>query len=206
MLRCSRTSAAPARPAASLVRAATPATVPKLNAQRNYAGMSLAAPARRAAVSPMALPRSHAPLTVFPRMQPLQLPRNFAIRSISSAAPPASISPKELRIKKIKWRSRTRGMKETNLLLGTYALANADKFTDSELDQFEALLEARTRHSPHSHRLIGMQENDPDLHNWILGSREAPPQYNHALLHRLQEHARNGLHNASLDVHIQTLS
>lgn len=142
MLRCSRTSVASARPAASLVRAATPATVPKLNAQRNYARMSLAAPARRAAVSPMALTRSHAPLTVFPRMEPLQLPKNFALRSMSSAAP-ASLSPKELRIKKIKWRSRTRGMKETNLLLGTYALANADKFTDSELDQFEALLEAR---------------------------------------------------------------
>jgi hypothetical protein len=32
-------------------------------------------------------------------------------------------------------------MKETNLLLGTYALQQAHKMSDKELDQFEALLE-----------------------------------------------------------------
>lgn len=52
-----------------------------------------------------------------------------------------TITDKELRLKKLKWRARTRGMKETNLLLGTYALANADKMSNKELDQFEELLE-----------------------------------------------------------------
>lgn len=126
------------------------------------------------------------------------------MRTMASA--PSGKADRELRLKKLKWRARTRGMKETNLLLGTYALANADKFSEAEMTQFEALLEVRAARPASPARLTVLQENDPDLHNWILCSREPPEQYNHDLMRKLQQHARNGLHNATLDTHIQSLS
>lgn len=43
--------------------------------------------------------------------------------------------------KKLKWRSKQRGMKETILLLGTFAMEHVDTMTASQLTQFQQILE-----------------------------------------------------------------
>jgi len=64
----------------------------------------------------------------------------------------------ETRRKRLIFRSGHRGLKEMDLLLGGFAARYLADFSMPELAQYDALLE----------------ENDPDLYNWITG-REAPP-------------------------------
>ena len=64
----------------------------------------------------------------------------------------------ENRRKRLKFRAWHRGTRELDLLLGSFADANLMTFTENQLDQFEAIIE----------------NNDPDLYNWISGQEEAP--------------------------------
>ncbi len=57
------------------------------------------------------------------------------------------------------FRSAHRGIKEMDLIMGSFAIANVHDFTESELSEYDQLL----------------CNNDPDLYNWIT-EKEAPPK------------------------------
>lgn len=60
--------------------------------------------------------------------------------------------------KRLIFRSGHRGTKEMDLLLGSFAHIHVPAFTPAELQEYQDLLE----------------ENDPDLYNWITGQETAP--------------------------------
>lgn len=60
--------------------------------------------------------------------------------------------------KRLIFRSEHRGTKEMDLLLGSFAKKHVPDFSESELREYQDLLE----------------HNDPDLYNWITGQEEPP--------------------------------
>ena len=64
----------------------------------------------------------------------------------------------QVRRKRLRFRSRHRGMKELDILLGRFADRHLDSLTPHQLDRYDSLLECP----------------EPDLLGWILG-RAAPP-------------------------------
>lgn len=73
------------------------------------------------------------------------------------------------RRRRIKFRSWHRGMLETDLLLGRFADAEVERLSESELDDFEALLEALDR----------------DVFSWATGEVETPESYDTPLFRRI---------------------
>ncbi len=69
-----------------------------------------------------------------------------------------SLQALESQRKRLRYRSRNRGTKETDLLLGRFADRHLEAFDPGQLARYDALL----------------QESDPDILAWITG-REAPP-------------------------------
>ena len=65
------------------------------------------------------------------------------------------------RIKKLRYTSWYRGCKETDKILGGFARATLDTLSDSELDEFEAIL----------------AEDDKDVWKWISGELPMPERY-----------------------------
>jgi len=70
------------------------------------------------------------------------------------------------------FRSDHRGTKEMDLLLGSFAIKHVPDMSESELSQFEEIL----------------QENDPNLYNWITGKEPEPENVKSALFDRLKNH------------------
>ncbi len=68
---------------------------------------------------------------------------------------------REKRIKRLLYQSWYRGCKETDKILGPFARAYLHRFSDAELDEFEAL----------------MAEEDRDLFAWITGKVPVPERY-----------------------------
>lgn len=66
----------------------------------------------------------------------------------------------ETRRRRLLYRSWYCGIKEMDLLMGSFAKAHLDSMTEAQLDSYEALL--------------GMN-NDPALYGWIMGLSEPPP-------------------------------
>lgn len=60
---------------------------------------------------------------------------------------------KEIRLKRLYFRSAHRGSKETDLILGPFAAANLAQMNDAQLDEFEIFLD----------------ENDNDIWDWVSG-------------------------------------
>ena len=60
--------------------------------------------------------------------------------------------------KRLKFRSWHRGTREMDLLLGRFADHHLDSFDAVQLDAYAALLE----------------ENDPDIYDWVCGRGAAP--------------------------------
>ncbi len=60
---------------------------------------------------------------------------------------------REVRLKRLYFRSAHRGSKETDLILGPFAKARLPFMDEDALDEFEAFLE----------------ENDNDIWNWVAG-------------------------------------
>ncbi|MBV6632533.1 MAG: succinate dehydrogenase assembly factor 2 [Alphaproteobacteria bacterium] len=86
-------------------------------------------------------------------------------------AQPETVSADEardIRRRQLRYRSWKRGTKEMDLLMGNFADAYLDGFSDEELDQFEWLL----------------RENDPDLYNWFVGVSQPPADYENPMLAR----------------------
>lgn len=75
-----------------------------------------------------------------------------------------------IRRKKALYRAQHRGMREMDLLLGTFAAASLDQMTAAELDEFEMLLDLL----------------DGDLLKWLTGEDEVPARYDTDLFRRIR--------------------
>jgi antitoxin CptB len=77
---------------------------------------------------------------------------------------------KEARRKRLFFRAQRRGFKEVDLIFGTFAAAELASLPETELDQFEALLDAP----------------DHEVYDWLRGA--APPDSKHdtPLFHRMK--------------------
>ena len=78
--------------------------------------------------------------------------------------------PITVRRKRLIYRSRYRGVLESDLLLGQFADRYVATMDDVQLDRYEALLE----------------ESDTDLIAWIAGRAPAPARHDHVLLRRIR--------------------
>lgn len=79
------------------------------------------------------------------------------------------------RVKKLIHRANYRGIKEADLILGGFAKAHARALTESEIDQFEALLE----------------EKDHDIYGWITGAIDIPTEFNTAVFQKIRDFVPN---------------
>lgn len=68
---------------------------------------------------------------------------------------------REIRLKRLKMRAEHRGIKEMDLILGTWVAGNLAAADDATLDLFEAVL----------------AEADHDLYQWVTGQAEPPARY-----------------------------
>ena len=82
--------------------------------------------------------------------------------------------PNETRRKRLLFRSRHRGTKEMDILLGGFAEANLARFSAEELDQFERLLEVA----------------DDDLYGWVMGRQPVPEASGSLVLKAFTESVR----------------
>jgi len=78
---------------------------------------------------------------------------------------------REIRLKRLRLRSWRRGLKEMDLLFGSFADEKMHTLTDAELDAHEIL----------------MSEHDQDLLVWFTGQKETPNELKDALS-RVQDH------------------
>jgi len=67
----------------------------------------------------------------------------------------------EIRLKRLKMRSMRRGIKEMDMILGTFAQSGLPKLGVGELETYEEML----------------GENDHDLYGWFSGRLQTPAQY-----------------------------
>lgn len=73
------------------------------------------------------------------------------------------------RVKRLKYRSRHRGTKELDLLLGRFASLHLDAMTPAEIELYEAILEA----------------NEHDIYHWLTGQKPVPPEHDNAVMERI---------------------
>ena len=76
----------------------------------------------------------------------------------------------DARQRRILFRSWHRGMREMDLVLGRFADAEIGSLCDSELDDYELLLEARDR----------------DVFSWLTGEAEVPSLYDTPVLRKIR--------------------
>ncbi|MCC2098932.1 MAG: succinate dehydrogenase assembly factor 2 [Hyphomicrobiales bacterium] len=75
----------------------------------------------------------------------------------------------EIRQRKLLFRSWHRGLRELDLVLGTFADAVVGDLTEEEVEQYERLLEIP----------------DTDLLSWIMGDRAMPAEHYSPLFERI---------------------
>ena len=80
--------------------------------------------------------------------------------------------PLEITRKRLIFRSWHRGTREIDLILGSFADKHVPEFSAEELTLYENLL----------------QENDPDLYNWISGREAVPANVMNPVLEMLLSH------------------
>ena len=83
-----------------------------------------------------------------------------------------SLEELENKRKRLIFRSDHRGTKEMDLILGSFARKHVPDFTEDELTQYDEILE----------------ENDPNLYNWITGKEDAPANVVSDVFERLKSH------------------
>jgi antitoxin CptB len=69
--------------------------------------------------------------------------------------------PREILVKRLRFRSWRRGMREMDLLLGRFADRHLDELSRAQLAEYEALLEVA----------------DADLYNWLTGTAAVPADF-----------------------------
>jgi antitoxin CptB len=86
-----------------------------------------------------------------------------------------------LRQRRILFRSWHRGMREMDLILGRFANAQIASLSESELDDYEQLLEA----------------SDRDVFSWLTGEAETPSSYDTPVFRKIRAfHSPTGpIHN-----------
>src|SRR5450631_568035 len=84
------------------------------------------------------------------------------------------------RQRRILFRSWHRGMRETDLLLGRFANAEIGSLCESELDDYECLLEAQDR----------------DVFSWLTGEVETPSAFDTPVLRKIR-----AFHNHAGPIH-----
>ena len=77
----------------------------------------------------------------------------------------------DARRRRLLFRSWHRGTREADLIMGRFADAHIEGFSDAELDQYEHLLEAL----------------ETDLLTWITGVAEVPPAHDTEMFRRVRE-------------------
>lgn len=76
-----------------------------------------------------------------------------------------------LKRKKLLFRAWHRGTREADILLGRYAEAHLPHMNEAQVDQLAAL----------------MDEQDPDIYDWLIGARPVPPQFADFIIASLRE-------------------
>ncbi len=84
---------------------------------------------------------------------------------------PSETRVNDPRLKKLKYRAWHRGIVEADLILGPFADRHLASLAPDELDQFEELLD----------------QPDPDIFAWIVGTAEAPSQFDGPVLARIRD-------------------
>jgi antitoxin CptB len=74
------------------------------------------------------------------------------------------------RRRKILFRAWRRGMREMDLVMGSFADSNLADMSEAELDEFERLMDAP----------------DPEVLSWITGEAPTPPEFDTPLFARLR--------------------
>ena len=77
--------------------------------------------------------------------------------------------PRDLRKKRLLFRSWHRGTRESDLILGRFAEAHLAQFDAAQLDRYEALLDCA----------------DADLFDWVAGRAAPPARYDHDVMRLL---------------------
>ncbi len=90
----------------------------------------------------------------------------------------------EIRRKRAVYRAAHRGFKEADLVIGRFAAAACNGFTEAELAAFEGLLD----------------ESDHDLYSWVVGCLPPPARVDGRLIERLREFAGSGGASAPVDI------
>nr|XP_008201605.1 PREDICTED: succinate dehydrogenase assembly factor 2-B, mitochondrial [Tribolium castaneum] len=75
------------------------------------------------------------------------------------------------------YQSRKRGMLENDLLLSTFVAKYLNTFTESQLEQYD--------------KLINGPSNDWDIYYWATEIKETPKEYQHEIMTLLKEHCKN---------------
>ncbi|MEI5679582.1 MULTISPECIES: FAD assembly factor SdhE [unclassified Mesorhizobium] len=75
----------------------------------------------------------------------------------------------DARRRKLLFRSWHRGMREMDLILGAFADTTIHALSDSELDEYDAVLELQ----------------DADLLSWITGEQTIPPEHDTAMFRKI---------------------
>lgn len=73
------------------------------------------------------------------------------------------------RVKRLKYRSRHRGTKELDMLLGRFAERHLDAMTAAEIELYEAILEA----------------DEHDIYHWLTGQMPVPAEHDNAVMRRI---------------------
>ena len=80
------------------------------------------------------------------------------------------VEPVDKLRKRVFFRCHHTGMKENDLLFGAFAERNLASMSDEDVAWFEALL---------------TNNNDIDLHNWVVGRKPVPPELDHPVMHMI---------------------
>ncbi|XP_018420689.1 PREDICTED: succinate dehydrogenase assembly factor 2, mitochondrial [Nanorana parkeri] len=83
----------------------------------------------------------------------------------------------EVKRARLVYESRKRGMLENCILLSLFAKKYLNTMTDTQLSQYD--------------RLINEPSNDWDIYYWATGAQEPPEEFNNEIMHLLQEYAKN---------------
>ncbi|KAE8606954.1 hypothetical protein XENTR_v10010942 [Xenopus tropicalis] len=83
----------------------------------------------------------------------------------------------EIKRARLVYESRKRGMLENCILLSLFAKKYLSSMTDTQLSQYD--------------RLINMPSNDWDLYYWATGAQETPKEFNNEVMDLLKEFAKN---------------
>lgn len=73
---------------------------------------------------------------------------------------------------RLRFRSWHRGTREIDLILGSFADLHLHAFSEAQINAYEALL----------------QENDPDIYDWIIGLQPLPSAHDNDVMQLLQKH------------------